>query len=66
MKWRNLQSLYNIIAISEAEVIKEKSKPAPAKKGMDVNEITVCNLAILLYSDSSITWKNTVYRAWSF
>jgi len=29
-----LQSLYNTIAISEAEVIKEKVKPSPVKKGL--------------------------------
>ncbi len=30
-----LRSL-NIIAISEAEIIKEKVKPAPGKKGMNI------------------------------
>ncbi len=36
----------NIFIISEAEVIKEKVKPAPVKKGMTISEIILHMLSL--------------------
>ncbi len=36
----------NIFIISEAEVIKEKVKPAPVKKGMNISEIILHMLSL--------------------
>ncbi len=34
-------------AVSEADIIKDKVKPVPVKKGMAVNEITMCYVCLL-------------------